>query len=229
VALTAFITTILQDVFSPDGTALFYFLSAFGVTLLTLLGRIVLKRQPPQYDAIAMSSVEQFNHHTEPRKQSVLDIVRRSKGNVFVVIFIYIITLSLFPSVTSQIKPTGQMDSDVFTSIHFLIFNVGDWVGRTLPISPLFQLFRVNMLVSLAIARVVFVPIFLFPIANDWVFFFMVFVFAASNGWLTSLVFMAAPKDYQTQQDKELVGRIMSFSLMLGLSLGGCFSFLFIE
>ncbi|KAI8874846.1 hypothetical protein K501DRAFT_193331 [Backusella circina FSU 941] len=230
VALTALITTILQDIFTPDGTAFFYFLSAFGVTLLTLLGRIVLKKLPPmEEDEIAMEQLHQ--QHIEPRNLSVPDIVRRSKGNIFTVIFIYIITLSLFPSVTSQVKPTtnSAMDGDVFTSLHFLLFNMGDWIGRTLPIYPLFQIFKVNILVSLTLARVVFVLIFaVFPIRNDVSFLVMIFIFAASNGWLTSLVFMAAPRDYQTQHDKELVGRVMSFALMLGLSLGGCFSFLLI-
>jgi equilibrative nucleoside transporter 1/2/3 len=59
-------------------------------------------------------------------------------------------------------------------------------------------------------------------------FFVLLLLFALSNGLLTSLVFMAAPKQNQiTPSEKPLVGSMMSFFLVVGLALGGLMSFVF--
>jgi equilibrative nucleoside transporter 1/2/3 len=111
-----------------------------------------------------------------------------------------------------------------------------------MPLSERFQVFRVKSLVSMSLLRTIFVPLFLvcnvvvssernLPVLvrNDFVYFLIVWIFAVSNGWIGSLCMMAAPqqKAIKSGKEKSMVGSVMSFSLVLGLAIGGLLSFPF--
>lgn len=185
----------------------------------------------------------------EPVK--VFDIVRKSYGLVFTVGYIFIITLMLFPGITSLIKSVRRsnnnldrsrfFDDDIFVAFHFLLFNIGDWVGRIMPISTYFQIFQVKYLAILSSARTIFIPLFLvcnvivsdtrsLPviISSDFIYFLLIWLFAITNGWICSLAMMAAPqqKTIKTNEEKAMVGSVMSFSLITGLAVGGSLSFI---
>lgn len=154
----------------------------------------------------------------------------------------------LFPSITALIKSTKRSDThsrfyddDIFVAFHFLLFNVGDWVGRIMPVSSVFQIFKVNQLIILSALRSVFMPLFLvcnvivseqrkLPvlIQNDFVYFLIVWIFAVTNGWICSLCMMTAPqlKTIQSPKEKSMTGSVMSFSLVTGLAIGGSLSFI---
>lgn len=184
---------------------------------------------------------------------TILSVVSKLSPLIFTVGYIFIITLMLFPSITALIKsihrPSGGIkvtnnrffDDDIFVAFHFLLFNVGDWVGRIMPLSSYFQIFQVNYLVLLSALRTVFIPLFLvcnvivseqrrlpLLIDNDFVYFVLIWIFAVTNGWVCSLAMMAAPqlKSIQTSKEKSMVGSVMSFSLVVGLAIGGCLSFI---
>ncbi|KAG1014880.1 hypothetical protein G6F27_000563 [Rhizopus arrhizus] len=242
---------------APDDTsiarsAFLYFLSALLITLTALVGR-VLVTQLPFYNYHIHSgyedneSGEQDGVENEP--VTVIDVVRKSYGLIFSVAYVFVITLILFPSLTALIKSVHRsnnsgrfFDDDIFVAFHFLLFNVGDWVGRVMPLSERFQVFRVKSLVSMSLLRTIFVPLFLvcnvvvssernLPVLvrNDFVYFLIVWIFAVSNGWIGSLCMMAAPqqKAIKSGKEKSMVGSVMSFSLVLGLAIGGLLSFPF--
>lgn len=239
------------DEASISRSAFLYFLSAFIITTASLVGRVVVVKLPFYRRQMNIGSlIEEETEVTveaeEPVK--VLDIVRKSSGLIFTVGYIFIITLMLFPSITSLIKSVRNnpkersrfFDDDIFVAFHFLLFNVGDWVGRIMPISRYFQIFQVKYLSLLSFSRTVFIPLFLvcnvivsdtrsLPVIinSDFLYFVLIWIFAVTNGWICSLAMMSAPqlKSIHSNAEKAMVGSVMSFSLIAGLALGGCLSF----
>lgn len=238
---------------SISRSAFLYFLSAFLITLASLIGRIVVVRLPfyrRQINIKSTTTVEDNEEeqliHEPPVK--VWTVVKKLRGLVFAVSYIFIITLMLFPSITALIKSTKReenhsrfFDDDIFVAFHFLLFNIGDWVGRIMPVSSIFQIFQVNSLIVLSALRSVFIPLFLFCnvivseqrrlpilIQNDFVYFLIVWVFAVTNGWICSLCMMSAPqlKSIKSAKEKAMTGSVMSFSLVTGLAIGGSLSFI---
>lgn len=247
-------TTLLFKRQQLDAIATFYyFISALLVTLIALLGRFALHRQPAYQLMIRHSTVdaaipmtftaddsEEHNtatsSPTNTSKNAMYDIItKKSSGYIFTIVYIYIITLALFPSLTVLVRSVDGIDPATFISLHFLLFNIGDWIGRTLPIITCCQVYSSKALICISIARTLFVPL-LFncnleqqqqPLVNsDILYFIVILIFAISNGWLTSLVFIAAPSRV-SHDEKPLVGSVISFFLVVGLALGGLSSFVF--
>ncbi|CAO3608232.1 unnamed protein product [Mucor hiemalis] len=208
------------------------------VTLSGVIGRFMLKQNLMYQRMLRASdtSMEMVSVEEEGRLHSNIamwDIVfKKSTGYIGTVIYIYIITLALFPSTTVQVKSVNGITPSIFISFHFLLFNIGDWVGRTLPIFESCQVSSSRILLGLSLSRTLFLPVFTSlaeeKIGSDFLFFSSVLLLSISNGWLTSLVFMAAPKSYP-MATKPLVGSIMSFALVIGLALGGISSFLVLK
>lgn len=218
------------------------------------MGRFALHRQPAYQLMIRHSTVDTSipmtfiagdseehstitSSRTNASKNAMCDIItKKSSGYIFTIVYIYIITLALFPSLTVLVRSVNGIDPATFISLHFLLFNIGDWIGRTLPIFTCCQVYSCKALIFISIARTLFVPL-LFncnleqqqqqPLLNsDMLYFIVILVFAISNGWLTSLVFIAAPSRV-SHDEKPLVGSVISFFLVVGLALGGLSSFIF--
>ncbi|KAI7906488.1 nucleoside transporter-domain-containing protein [Cokeromyces recurvatus] len=252
---------------SISRSAFLYFLSAFIITLAALIGRIWVVRLPfyrSQMKSNASTLLEEIEEDLdeEPLREEapigIMSVIRKTSGLIFTVGYIFIITLMLFPSITALIKsihrPNDAIDSihrgtnkgrfyndDIFVAFHFLLFNVGDWVGRMMPVSKYFIISQTKYLVMLSASRTVFIPLFLLCnvivsesrklpvlIQSDLFYFILVWLFAITNGWICSLAMMAAPqlKSIKKGKEKAMVGSLMSFSLVLGLAIGGSLSFI---
>uniref|UniRef100_A0A8C2L407 Solute carrier family 29 member 1a n=1 Tax=Cyprinus carpio TaxID=7962 RepID=A0A8C2L407_CYPCA len=117
----------------------------------------------------------------------------------------------------------------------FLLFNVMDWVGRSLTAVCMWPGKDSVWLPVLVTARLVFVPLFMLcnvqprhnlPVvfAHDaWYIIFMI-LFSFSNGYLASLCMCFGPKKV-SQHEAETAGAIMAFFLSLGLAVGAALSF----
>lgn len=252
-------TTLLFKRQQLDAIATFYyFISALLITLIALLGRFALHRQPAYQLMIRHSTVdtaipmtftaddsEEHNttapSPTNTSKNAMYDIItKKSSGYIFTIVYIYIITLALFPSLTVLVRSVNGIDPATFISLHFLLFNIGDWIGRTLPIITCCQVYSSKALICISIARTLFVPLLFncnleqqqqqqqqqLLVNSDILYFIVILIFAISNGWLTSLVFIAAPSRV-SHDEKPLVGSVISFFLVVGLALGGLSSFVF--
>ncbi|XP_049470810.1 equilibrative nucleoside transporter 2 [Panthera uncia] len=119
----------------------------------------------------------------------------------------------------------------------FLLFNIMDWVGRSLTSYFLWPDEDSRLLPLLVCLRVLFVPLFmlchvpersrlpvLFP--QDAYFITFMLLFAVSNGYLMSLTMCLAPRQV-LPHEREVAGTLMTFFLALGLSCGAALSFLF--
>ncbi|KAL7866582.1 hypothetical protein AOLI_G00143960 [Acnodon oligacanthus] len=238
-----------------------YFITACAVIGLAILSYIALPKLEffQYYQEKSHSSPEQDEENKmdllqkEENKQgtstsedvqkspSIVDIFKKIWVMAFSVCFCFTVTIGTFPAVTADVKSTianGGAWGDYFIPVScFLLFNVCDWAGRSLTAVCMWPGKDSKLLPMLLLARLVFVPLFMFcnvqprysiPIffAHDaWYIVFMVF-FAFSNGYLASLCMCFGPKKVAANE-AETAGAIMAFFLSLGLALGAALSFLF--
>jgi hypothetical protein len=185
----------------------------------------------------------------------------------FSVCFVFVVTLSVFPAITSEIRSKSNLSNErcpkagrfpfgagVWQALFFLIFNVGDTVGRLL--AGLGRPFAAKHVVWISLARVGFIPLFLLcTLASktsggkgpspetlydggdtggvmpslgffheDYWPVLFMAIMAISNGWVASLEMMAGPCLVPDGQQSR-AGTIMAFFLVLGLVLGSVLSF----
>ena len=157
------------------------------------------------------------------------------------VAFVFLVTLSLFPSIISGIHSVNEDNGSEWNKkyfspmVCFLLFNAGDFVGRLIAGHVQIAGERGYFLPLLCLVRVVFIPLFMFCnyqprrhgtayFNNDFAPVILNFLLSLSNGYLGSLCMMFGPKRVPPEHT-ETAGTIMAFFLTFGLSLGAGFSF----
>jgi hypothetical protein len=168
------------------------------------------------------------------------------RGPAFTIFATFFVTLSLFPAWTSLLKSVHQCQSrarlanDLFTPMTFVVFNVGDLIGRLLaerlPTGNLQTLPR--NLVMATFLRCLFFPLLLvcfggssqrehnFEIQSDLYSILIQTLFAVTNGMLISLAFMTAPRLISAEEkSQERSSKILTFAVYFGLLSGSLFSF----
>lgn len=178
----------------------------------------------------------------EPKPSvSVFNIFKQIWVMALSVCFIFTVTIGTFPAVTVEVKTTvanGSAWEMYFIPVScFLLFNVMDWVGRSLTAVCMWPGKDSILLPVFCALRVIFIPLFMLcnvqprehlPVLffhDAWYIIFMIF-FSFSNGYLASLCMCYGPKKV-SQQEAETAGAIMAFFLSLGLALGAAVSFAF--
>lgn len=249
VAASSILSALAGTTGDTNRSAFLYFLSALLVTVAALVGRLILSQQ--LFYTHQMKQGKPVDESETDDMTPLSQIIRKSSGLIFAVGYIFVITLMLFPTITSLIKsvrlhpptsltPGRFFEDDLFIATHFLLFNVGDWLGRILPLWAFLRTFNPRLLSLYSVARTAFIPLFLvcnvvvsterhLPvlIPSDLVYFVLVLVFSVTNGWISCLAMMAAPQQpfLQNGSDQSRAGSVMSFSLVAGLAIGGCLSF----
>lgn len=159
------------------------------------------------------------------------------------VCMIFFVTLACFPALASSIHSCEKDHWRVkyFTPvICFLLFNVGDWTGRSL--TGLVHLPRPNqtkLMLVLSFLRIVFIPLLMFcnvkPRHNTELMFdddlyplVFILLLGLSNGYLSTLCVMYGPKKV-FQQHAEFTGATMSVCMTLGLAAGSLCGLLLIK
>jgi hypothetical protein len=161
---------------------------------------------------------------------------------------IYVVTISIFPSLTSTIiaAPANWTGADggielgggcqwerIFVPLGFVIFNLGDTIGRNMPClmrSP-------NKILTAVLCRLVFAPLFMLchtasgggiqlPLfwGSDAMPLIIMLFFSVSNGWLTSSVFVASQGVIEPQI-RDFAASMLMMCLNGGIFFGAAFSF----
>ena len=166
----------------------------------------------------------------------VLKIVKLPGFSIF---FVFVVTYSLYPGLTTLITSQGGASgAKFFAPAMFLLFNLGDLSGRLSCGSLDVHGGGVKLARKVATAslvRVIFVPAFMLcnvsgtvlPIVfhqDAWPFLFMA-LFSFTSGLLATMSMMIAPTLVHFE-DKKIVGALMTFLLSTGLLAGSCASFL---
>jgi len=152
----------------------------------------------------------------------------------------------VFPPITTSIKPTNPNTHPLlFTAIHFLVFSIGDFLGRYACSFPKLLVWSANRLLTLSLARTLFIPLFLMCnvqrgsttvvddpiISSDLLFMVILCLFGWSNGYVSSLCLMSAsslehnPRLNGRAEDIDVAATVTSFCLVGGLVLGSVSSF----
>lgn len=176
----------------------------------------------------------------KPGKPSVFIVFQKIWLMALCLVLVFTVTLSVFPAITAMVtSSTGPGKwSQFFNPICcFLLFNIMDWVGRSLTSYFLWPDEDSRLLPLLVCLRFLFVPLFMLchvperarlPILfrQDAYFITFMLLFAISNGYLVSLTMCLAPRQV-LPHEREVAGALMTFFLALGLSCGASLSFLF--
>ena len=203
---------------------------------------------PPEYPSSDLYEVELPVFEEEVL--SVCDLIMLIRRHAFSVTLVFMVTLSVFPAITSEVRPlsnkdplnpcpsAGRLFGDLWIPCSFLLFNVGDTVGR------FFAMYRIipsEKIYFLSISRIVFVPLFLMcnvvpsisastadlptPIlAHDFWPVILMFLMSCTNGFLASQDMMYGPMQVEDELQSR-AGTMMVFFLQLGLILGSIISF----
>ena len=151
------------------------------------------------------------------------------------------VSLSIFPGVAVLIQPNQHLllTDSFWTSKFFLpvccffLFNLCDYLGRYLGSFILLKEKHIFSLLSIALFRVIFIPLFLFcnlipafysrhlPVVFYSEYFYIVFMilFGLSNGYIVLNVFVNGPLSVPPEYRK-LSGFFLMLFLGLGLTFG---------
>ncbi|RUS91485.1 hypothetical protein EGW08_000809, partial [Elysia chlorotica] len=141
-ALMSLLTIATGD--EPIASALIYFLIAIGVTVLSLI--LFISLHFLKYSKYYMSlqkekPLAEINdhvrrkRHSETRMEFYCSIFRRIWKHCISICLVFWVTLSVFPAICSLIRSSQVVDTPwtvtYFTPVVcFLLFNVGDFMGR---------------------------------------------------------------------------------------------------
>jgi hypothetical protein len=171
----------------------------------------------------------------------VLWLVREPTTCIFTT---FVVTLALFPGWTSELTSIWRCNShfrlanDLYTPLTFLIFNIGDFVGRL--VAGRYLEFLRHRLVTASFLRFAFIPLLLscnssyggrFHIPSDLYSFLVQMAFSVSNGLLLTVSFAHAPSliansNRNTEsQTNQRMSEILTFTVALGLLGGSLLSF----
>ncbi|CAJ0745892.1 16513_t:CDS:2 [Entrophospora sp. SA101] len=243
------LTNYGDDDVELSNSAFIYFLSAFIILVISLISYVILTKLPLFLYHHQNKNINAIIEEEESEEQSLLNknlfnitftkIIRL----VYSIIFVFMITLSLYPSITTSVKSTvkddersGYQKDYLFIPLHFLMYNFGDLLGKSLPIIKFFAIKNIDLLMLMSTSRIIFIPLILlcnidigdkrlFPllITNDFLYFFIIILFSFSNGYLASLIMMTGPQIQNV--NKGLAGTLLTFCMVLGLTIGSLLSF----
>ncbi|KAH9894388.1 nucleoside transporter-domain-containing protein [Cubamyces lactineus] len=184
-------------------------------------------------------------HHKGDEKYHVVRIAKTNMIFNVAVAYVFVVTLAVFPPITISVTPTNPLVHPLlFSAIHFLMFNIGDFVGRSICSLPSLHVWSARRLLTLSLLRTLFIPLFLMCnvqwaskssggpiISSDIVFMTIVLLFGLTNGYVSSMCMMAAPSLTHNPrlkgraEDVDVAATVASFFLVGGLAVGSVVSF----
>ena len=191
------------------------------------------------------SNVEESYHsssseNSQDGEQSFVNVFRHIYPTALSVMCVFAVTLTIQPSLLSGIRSVNADNGSAITNKYFtavagfLIFNIGDFTGRI--ISGFVRIVdnRGPWLPILCVARIAFIPLFMFcnfqprhhlHVVFDSDAYPVIFnvLFSVSNGYLASLCMMYGP-ERAPEGMMETAGATMQLFLTIGLGLGSLLS-----
>lgn len=173
-------------------------------------------------------------------------IIRVFKANILyelALAYVYVITLTIFPVITITIQPTNPNTHPLlFTAIHFLMFNLGDFFGRYICSFPRAITWSATRILAFSVIRTLFIPIFLLcntvqgpsrgllVISSDFVYMLLVGALGLSSGYVSTLCMLGASSlehnpRLRHREDVPIASTVAGFCLIVGLTIGGFGSF----
>jgi len=232
----------------PTTSALIYFIIASIFIVITGIAWSVLLKLPRmefyfrRFERHVDRDIQDNATNAGNEKIPYFMILKAISGKALSVFIVFSVTLTCFPAIMAGISSTNKGDGSIWdnelfsTLVVFLVFNLGDWIGRILAGIGQIVNEKSKWLLILSISRVVFIPLFLmcnykhrllpYVFNHDFYPIIINVLFSVSNGYLGSLGMMYGPKLVSIEYG-ETAGTMMSLFLQLGLTCGACLSFAF--
>ncbi|XP_068927203.1 equilibrative nucleoside transporter 3 isoform X2 [Petaurus breviceps papuanus] len=188
----------------------------------------------------------QSSRTMDPSTPPLAFILKKTAVLGFCVIYIFFISIIIFPALSSNIESVNKSSGSPWTDkffvplTSFLLYNVADLCGRQIPAWIQVPGPKSKLLPALVLLRTFFIPLFIFcnyqPRHHlDKVFFnsdiypsIFISLLGISNGYLSTLALMYGPR-IMPKELAEATGVLMSFYLCLGLALGSACSALVVH
>lgn len=247
------IASVLGSGPSPE-SAFIYFLTATGVSTIALGAFLILVRSRNQEDN-RVTKVSGMREDQEDAESELQEDLAQEPGKTISIWSLFIklrwvalsvftcfaITMS-FPVFTQKIFSVHSSSSDspllqpaCFIPLAFLIWNIGDLIGRILTLIPQLPILRHPQTLLLeSFIRAGWIPLYLLcninnkgAVVNSDLFYLIIvqLLFGISNGYLASMCMMEAG-NWVDIEEREASGGLMALMLCAGLTVGSLLSFL---
>lgn len=227
---------------SSRTSAIYYFITAMLILLVCFDTYFALPLNKfYRYHELLRRKEEKPLNNTNVTKVPYWTIFKQASLQLFNIFFTFFVTLSIFPSVYSDVKPESNdffISKELFTPITcFLTFNLFAMLGSLT--TSWVQWPKPKFLCIPVICRVVFLPLFFFCkyvpkygrtvpvlITNEWVYWLIGIAMSYSSGYLSSLGMMYAPQSVLPKY-QITAGMFAAAMLITGIFSGVLFSFIF--
>ncbi|KIX05883.1 uncharacterized protein Z518_03856 [Rhinocladiella mackenziei CBS 650.93] len=247
----------LDDAESADESptsALVYFLTATAISIIALLAFFYLWGRKGHLDSLVSASKSTADESSEgdaltghPRSTNIanaepderpsvpLTVLFLKMPSLASAVFICFAVTMVFPVFTTSIQSVGSIDSAIFIPTAFLLWNIGDLLGRLVTLWKAVSLtYYPFALFCLSVARLLFIPLYFLCnikgtgaiVSSDFFYWIIVqFFFGFTNGYLGSECMMGSG-DWVAPDEREAAGGFMGLMLVGGLTVGSLLSFL---
>ncbi|KAL8710585.1 MAG: hypothetical protein Q9220_004809 [cf. Caloplaca sp. 1 TL-2023] len=243
-------------------SAFAYFLTATAVSVLTLFAFAYLRRSHSSSLAIKTAAASEdtpssaledadgedddddaHNDHSQQRKIISLWTLFKKLQYLAIAVFLCFAITMFFPIFTQQILSVHSPSSSssrlyepaVFIPLAFLLWNIGDLLGRLLTGVPALKklVHHPKWLLFISVARSIWIPLYMScnvkgrgaAVQSDGFYLIVVqLLFGLSNGFVGSSCMMGAGK-WVEEEEREAAGGFMGMMLVGGLGVGSLLSF----
>ncbi|EPE31676.1 MFS general substrate transporter [Glarea lozoyensis ATCC 20868] len=235
-------TSAKLEAAAATDSAFVYFLTATIISVITIITVLpVIRKYRHTLEFKMMSSMASIDEAEQAARKSVtfMQLYKKLYWLTASVFLCFAITM-FFPVFTPKVLSIIPEDEaprlfqpSVYIPLAFLVWNVGDLVGRITITIKFFVVRKGPILLVAAILRAGFLPLYLLcnirgkgaVIKSDTFYLFGVqFLFGATNGWLSSLC-MTEAGEKVTEGEREATGGFMALNLVAGLTVGSLLSF----
>lgn len=173
---SAFVLFLVATIFSLVALAAHHSLTLVLLSrsydVLSLNAAITCRRL--SFSRPIIQAAENLSHSgKEASLQSMRGAELKIRRLGLAVCFVFVVTLAVFPSITSAILSVNDRsdtegpiiyNAALFVPIGFIVFNVGDWIGRALPHIESLTFRSERALVLASLARLTFIVCFPIPV-----------------------------------------------------------------
>jgi len=221
-----------------------YFISSLVVVLLCTFSFFSLLRMPMvrQSRARSQTLAEPTQDEEErgslieqgappplphPGDAAVLKVFAKIHPSAIGVLFVFWLTISLFPGITTKIPYAGDDERNWMPILLIAMYNVGDLAGRVAG-GYLCDGLSESLVLSFSLLRVSLIPLFLFlersPLAlapfHNESSFLAVALLAVSNGFTATIFLIKGQGRVSSGPQRDTASTLLALSMTLGLTLG---------
>ncbi|KAI5959426.1 uncharacterized protein KGF55_005404 [Candida pseudojiufengensis] len=188
---------------------------------------------------------EEYETVTQKNFVSFSDLWSKLNLIVMTIFLTFSITLifPVFASIVESVNDESEFkffNKQIFIPFIYLIWNLGDLLGRILCGYPKLKMLITNpkVLIIYSVSRIVFIPLFFTcnvkpgvsnPLVNSDLWYILLqLLFGISNGQLCTSSFMIVGKFCDNDDEKEAAGGFTTVFLSFGLMAGSVFSYLLV-